>query len=155
MLQTLEELLKYADQLERKAGEAAAREAAAPVVVSRLGSPTRHPPVTFTTKGECMWCRGKIWTGCGHAACGHMHTGDCWAKCHSSDPKIRAKLKRKRMQPEIAHGESAGARRVRPRPGMPRPRQPRFEEAEGEEEGEESEEGEEEGDEGEEGEEGA
>jgi hypothetical protein len=52
-----------------------------------------------------------------------MHTGNCRKKAHSNDAKIRARLKRKRVQPEIASGERVETRRVKvPR----RPRQPIF-----------------------------
>ena len=119
-LQTMEELLQMADRLER---EGAARskkrksrpDPQAPVrksprrdpVVSRLGSPTRHVPVTFIEKGRCRWCRKLIYSGCGHPGCGHMHEGKCWMKAHSNDPKIRAKLKALSFQPEIADGTQA------------------------------------------------
>ena len=64
-LQTLEELLKYADELERLSSARSKRKqtAEAPsspakkkqrVTVSRLGSPTRHKPVTFHKAGKCM-----------------------------------------------------------------------------------------------------
>ena len=76
-------------------------------VVSRLGSPTRHVPVTFIEKGRCRWCRKLIYSGCGHPGCGHMHEGKCWMKAHSNDPKIRAKLKALSFQPEIADGTQA------------------------------------------------
>ena len=78
-----------------------------------------------------MVCRKSIWTGCAHPACGHMHKGACWKKAHSADAKIRAKLKKKRSQPEIALGDKAETRRVK---AKRRPRQPIFEEGEGEEE---------------------
>jgi hypothetical protein len=42
-----------------------------------------------------------------------MHTGDCWKKAHCADPKIRKQLKRKRVQPEIAHGDTGVTKRVK------------------------------------------
>ena len=117
-LQTLEELLKYADQLEREAARGKRKRTADPpsprkqqVTVSRLGSPTRHPPVTFEKAGACMWCRTVIRTGCGNAACGHVHKGKCWKYAHSNDTKIRMKLKRKRVQPSLPNGEKVEVRR--------------------------------------------
>ena len=132
-LQTLEELLAYADKLEREASALGKRKRPPTrrdpqepprksprrrVEVSRLGSPSRHPPVTFTKRGDCMWCRKSIFTGCGHKNCGHMHQGDCWLKCHSRDEKIRAKLKKKRVQPVVA--KSVEKARP-PRPHAPSP----------------------------------
>ena len=122
-LQTLEEQLKYADQIEREQSARSKRKRDEPtrssprkkVVVSRLGSPTRHFHVTFTKSGECMWCRREITTGCGHPDCGHMHDGNCWKKAHSNDPKIRAKLKRKRVQPEVKPQETKRVKKRRRR----------------------------------------
>ena len=90
--------------LESRRDEPSSPAKAAKVKVSRLGSPTRHNPVTFTKAGECIFCCGLITTGCSHPMCGHMHRGNCWKKAHSNDAKVRAKLKKKRVQPEIAGG---------------------------------------------------
>ena len=74
------------------------------VVVNRVGSPGRHPPVTTfksTCKGDCFVCRKPIATGCGNPACGHVHKGDCWMKWHTAVGKQRFSFKKKRRQPVI------------------------------------------------------
>jgi hypothetical protein len=73
-----------------------------------------------------------------------MHTGDCWKKAHSNDPKIRKELKRKRVQPEILHSGTGITKRVR-KTRRRRSLFPRAEEgADNDGEGEEGEEGEDE-----------
>ena len=93
-LTLLEELLTHARWLDdaeyRRAKKTVpVRTPKVKVVVSRVGSPGRHPPVTFTEKCGCLVCRRPIWTGCGNPACGHVHKGTCWLTFHSAVGQTR------------------------------------------------------------------
>ena len=63
----------------------------------------------------------------GQDVCWDWKQGKCWKKAHSNDPKIRAKLKKKRVQPTLASGDKVATRRVTKKR---RQRQPAFEEGE-------------------------
>ena len=107
-LQTMDELLAWAESLEDRGSTVAKKlkkrkrggEVCQVAHVAPEGFDAAHPPASF--KGNsvpCLVCRKKLRTGCGHVGCGHLHKGKCWRDWHrETDPAKRAKFKTKRVQ---------------------------------------------------------
>lgn len=76
ILVCLEQLLSWAGRLEEPAADASrdvADDVYSQVRLTRVGSPSRHVPMTFVKAHGCLVCRKLITTGCGHPECGALH----------------------------------------------------------------------------------
>jgi len=76
ILVCLEQLLSWAGRLEEPAADASrdvADDVYSQVRLTRVGSPSRHVPMTFAKAHGCLVCRKLITTGCGHPECGALH----------------------------------------------------------------------------------